>query len=184
MSDSDLAPALLVAMPQLQDPNFRRAVVLLVEHDEDGTFGLVVNRPLDLRVGALCESLAMRWNGEPSRRVGWGGPVRPDHGWVLAGDDEVESLELRPVADGIQVSSSPEVLRSLAEEAPQRFGIFLGYAGWGPGQLGREIAQGSWIVAPVSSRFVFDTACDDVWERVLRSLGIDPATLVATQGVN
>ena len=102
----------------------------------------------------------------------------------LLGDDELDHLELSPVADGIQVSSSPDVLRSLAEEAPERFGIFLGYAGWGPGQLTQEISQGSWIVAPVSSRFVFDTDCDAVWEGVLRSLGIDPATLVATQGVN
>lgn len=184
MSGSDLAPALLVAMPQLVDPNFRRAVVLLLHHDEEGTFGLVVNRLTDVPVDSLCSSLEIGWHGPPEEIVHWGGPVQPDHGWVLLGADDLDHEDVQPVTDGIAFTSSPDALRLIAEDPPERLRVFLGYAGWGPGQLANELAHGSWIVAPVTSRFVFDVGEADLWEAVLQSLGINPATLVPTQGVN
>jgi putative transcriptional regulator len=181
---SDLSPALLVAMPQLLDRNFRGAVVLVVHHDEEGTFGLVLNRPTDLPVEALCDGLEMPWHGDPDALVRWGGPVDPDRGWVLVGGEDDEDIELSPVAEGIQVTSSPEALRRLAADPPTRMRVFLGYAGWGPGQLAQELQQGTWLVAPVAARFVFDAPEEGVWEQVIRSLGIDPSRLVATPGLN
>ena len=180
---SELAPSLLVAMPQLVDPNFRRAVVLLLHHDEEGTFGLVVNRTTDVEIDSLCSSLDIAWRG-PEEPVRWGGPVQPDHGWVLVGDPDFDHDELEEVVDGIRFTSSPDALRRIAQEPPDRLRVFLGYAGWGPGQLAQEIAQGSWIVAPPSATHVFDVAESDLWETVLHALGINPATLVPTQGVN
>ena len=184
MPRSDLSPALLVAMPQTMDPNFRGTVVLVLEHDENGTFGLVVNRPTDLPVETLCSTLEIDWNGEPGAFVSWGGPVQPDHGWVLLGEDGLDSLDLRPVAEGIRFTSSPDVLRQLAEDPPEHMRVVLGYAGWGAGQLASELAQGVWIVAPVSAHFVFDPSGEDLWERVIQSLGINPATLIPSQGVH
>jgi putative transcriptional regulator len=184
VSGSDLAPALLVAMPQLLDPNFHRAVVLLIEHDEGGTFGLVLNRATDLPLGQLCESLGIPWRGGIERGVSWGGPVQPEHGWLLLGDAAPDHLEVEPVMDGVRFSRSPDVLREVAKSPPRRFRAFLGYAGWGPGQLREELIQGAWLVAPASPEFVFDAPLETLWEDVVRNLGIDPATLVPTQGVN
>ena len=81
--DQSLSSALLVAMPQLQDPNFRRTVTLIVEHDEDGTFGLVLNREVDLLASTLCASLDVEWRGDPEANIRWGGPVEPSSGWML-----------------------------------------------------------------------------------------------------
>ena len=171
-------------MPQLVDPNFRRAVVLLLHHDEEGTFGLVVNRLTDVAVESLCSSLEIRWRGGKDESVHWGGPVQPDHGWVLLGDDDFDHDDVQEVVDGLRFTSSPDALRAIADQPPERLRVFLGYAGWGPGQLANELAQGAWIVAPLASRFVFDEGDASLWEAVLRSLGINPATLVPTHGVN
>jgi putative transcriptional regulator len=184
VSGSDLAPALLVAMPQLLDPNFARTVVLLIEHDEGGTFGLVLNRATDLPVAQLCASLGIDWDAADERSVSWGGPVQPEHGWLLLGDGAPAHLEVSDVIRGVRFSRSPEVLRECAEAPPDQLRVFLGYAGWGPGQLREERIQGAWLVAPASPKFVFDAPGETLWERVLRDLGIDPATLVPTQGVN
>jgi putative transcriptional regulator len=171
-------------MPQLQDPNFARAVVLVIDHDEGGTFGLVLNRGTDLPVAQLCASLGIDWQGKDERSVGWGGPVQPEHGWLLLGAGAPGSLEVTDVIDGVRFSRSPDVLRECAEAPPEQFRVFLGYAGWGPGQLREELIQGAWLVAPASAEFVFDAPRETLWENVVRGLGIDPATLVPTQGVN
>jgi putative transcriptional regulator len=179
-----LAPTLLVAMPQLLDPNFRRAVVLLLHHDPGGTFGLVMNRDADISAEGLCSTLDVEWTGDPDALVRWGGPVQPNTGWVLVGDDEVRLPEAIEVSRGLAWAGSVEVLRRVAAEPPRRMQIFLGYSGWGPGQLEQELAQGAWLLAPLHVDVVFDTPPEDMWERVLAELGIDPATLVSTPGVH
>lgn len=183
MSDS-IAPALLIAMPQLQDPNFRRSVVLLIHHDEEGTFGLVVSRVADITAEDLCATLEIDWRGGAEQLVGWGGPVQPNTGWVLFGEGPEDPGDASQVTDGIHFAGSLDTLRAIAQSPPERFRLFLGYAGWGPGQLEHELAQGSWLLAPVSSHMIFDVAEEAMWERVLRDLGIDPVTLIATPGVH
>lgn len=184
MTDS-LAPTLLVAMPQLLDPNFKRTVVLLIHHDAEGTFGVVLNRRTELTASDLCTTLSIGWRGEPGKEVGWGGPVQPQTGWMLFGDEAVTGLEdVRFLADGIGFAGSLEVLRELAEDPPEDLQLLLGYAGWGPGQLEDELAEGAWLLAPVSREVVFDVESARMWEHVVRSLGIEPSTLVATRGVH
>lgn len=185
MERNTLAPSLLVAMPDLADPNFRRTVVLLVHHDGDGTVGLVLNRPAEVRAADLCETLDVAWRGDPESGVHWGGPVQPNTGWVVTGDDALLGVTgVTPVGAGIHFAGSLEALRSVATAPPERLRIFLGYAGWGPGQLEGELAQGAWVVAPLAPDAVFDVPEDDVWMHVWRTLGIDPATLVSTPGVH
>jgi putative transcriptional regulator len=180
-----LAPTFLVAMPQLLDPNFRRAVVLLVHHDADGTFGVVLNRPTELTATDLCTTLRIGWRGEPEKEIGWGGPVQPQTGWMLFGEEAVgDSDDVKPVGDGIGFAGSLEVLRRLAEDPPEELQLLLGYAGWGPGQLESELSEGAWLLAPVSRDVVFEVDADSMWEHVVRSLGIEPSTLVATRGVH
>jgi putative transcriptional regulator len=172
-------------MDTVVDPNFRRTVVLMLHHlENEGAFGLVLNRSTDVSVASLCETIELCWNGDEEAQVDWGGPVQPDHGWVLLGPDGVESDEVEEVTRGIRFSRSQNVLRDAAARPPRHLRIFLGYAGWGAGQLEREIAEGSWLVVPVAERLVFDTPREALWTEAVRSLGIEPATLVATQGVN
>ncbi|MGH0028534.1 MAG: YqgE/AlgH family protein [Myxococcota bacterium] len=188
MSEDSLAPSLLVAMPQLLDPNFKRAVVLLVHHDADGTLGVVVNRTTDLPAPELCESIELQWPGDPQANVDWGGPVQPETGWllfdsVLAGD-ETSDEEVRDVVHGVSFSGSLDLLRRMLTAPPERLRVMLGYAGWGPGQLESELAEGAWLVAPADPTVIFDVDPDAMWTHVVRSLGIEPATLVASRGVH
>ncbi len=174
-------------MPQLQDPNFKRTVALLVDQDANGTFGLVLNRPVDLPARILCENLDVVWHGDPTANAHWGGPVQPDTGWVLC----AESLGIYPddesvkeIIPGLFFAGSLDVLRAVAVTPPPDVRLFLGYAGWGPGQLEDEMAQGAWLVAPVCSEVVFNVSSDSMWDHVVRSLGVDPATLISTRGIH
>jgi len=174
-------------MPQLADPNFRRAVVLVVHHDAESTFGLVLNRGVDLSIRDLCESLEFEWNGETGAEVAWGGPVESNTGWLLFQDGletEIEDDEVSHLDGQLCFAGSMDVLRQLALRPPRDLRIFLGYAGWGQGQLESELAQGAWVVAPLSPDVVFDVPADEMWDHVLREMDVDPATLIATAGVH
>lgn len=178
-------------MPQLSDPNFRRAVVLVVHHDSDSTFGLVLNREVELSVRELCESLEFPWNGPAGAEVNWGGPVESNTGWLLFQDDldtelgdEVQIEQVSRIAGELCFAGSMDVLRQLAENPPSDLRIFLGYAGWGSGQLESELAQGAWVVAPLSPEVVFDVPNGEMWDHVLREMSIDPATLISTAGIH
>jgi len=169
-------------MPQLADPNFHRSAVLLVEHGDEGTFGLVLNRPTPLLASELCGGLDIEWRGAAEARVCSGGPCQPDTGWLLF--DGAQSFDAQTVLDGLHFARSLDVLRRVAQDPPRHARLFLGYSGWGPGQLQQELAAGAWIVAPAEPRLVFHDDLDGLWDRVLRGLGIDPATLVQTTGVH
>ncbi len=192
--ESKVAPGLLLSMPDLVDPNFTRAVVLMVEHSDEGSFGLIVNQPSELEVTELLEQLDIEWNGAPEEVVWNGGPVTPSTGWVLhapVGDPAASGLTLDEaggatlaVAPGIALSTSESVLRDLAATPPSRLRFLLGYSGWGPGQLAAEMVRGSWLHAEATPELVFDTPADKMWEQALRSLGIEPETVVKGVGVH
>ena len=186
MASSNLAPGLLIAMPQLLDPNFQRTVVLLVQHDSDGTFGVVLNRSAGIDADSLCKSLEIDWCGDPDNEIDWGGPVQPQSGWMLFGEGSgiAPSGEVKALGDGVRFAGSLDVLRRIAKNPTSDVRLLLGYAGWGPRQLESELVHGSWITAPVTSEVVFRVPQDDMWEYVVRSLGIDPSTLVATSGIH
>jgi putative transcriptional regulator len=184
--EHQIAGGLLIAMPQLvTDPNFARSVVLMIEHTDEGSLGLVVNRPLELSLGDVMRTLDLEWEGDPEDPVYSGGPVQPQSGWVLHEPVElpVEQPSLS-VSSGIQLSTSPEQLRELAAAPPDRVRFLLGYAGWAPGQLEGELAAGAWLLAPSSAQLVFETPAESIWETAIRSLGIEPATLIPGGGVH
>lgn len=172
-------------MPQLRDPNFRRTVVLVVHHDEEGTFGVVLNRATEVSAVGLCASLELDWRGEPEQGIGWGGPVQPHTGWlVFDALPGYVSQDVKQVGEGICFAGSLEVLRYVAGHPPDKLRMLLGYAGWGPGQLEMELAEGAWLVAPVSDEVIFEVDVSVMWDHVLRTLGIEPATLIATRGIH
>jgi putative transcriptional regulator len=178
---SEIAPGFLVAAPSLRDPNFVRTVVLLVEHDGDGSLGFVVNRPLeDVTLGSVLEELQLP---VPTRhadaQVLYGGPVAPQTGWlVYERDAATEEPEGIRVSERVGVSASRDLLERIARgEGPERHFLALGYAGWGAGQLDEELRAGVWIPADLDASILFDTSLDDRWARALRSLGVDPARI-------
>jgi putative transcriptional regulator len=176
MSDA-LAPGLLVAVPQLQDPNFKQSVVLLLQHSEDGALGVVVNHESPLLLKDLCTDHEIRYAGPSNKKVRRGGPVQQDQGLVLYGPEH-DDPEGQEVIDGLHVSASRETLNRLCTLGSGRFHCYSGYAGWGPNQLEDEIRTGSWLMAPVDPIVILDTPTDDVWNRVMDLIGIDPALLV------
>ena len=97
---------------------------------------------------------------------------------------DASDQSVKEVIPGLFFAGSLDVLRAVAVTPPPDVRLFLGYAGWGPGQLEAEMAQGAWLVAPVSSEAVFNVAPDAMWDHVVRSLGVDPATLIPTRGIH
>lgn len=185
-SASDLeAPVLLLAMPQVQDPFFHHSVVLLLHHTDEGSFGFIVNRPTELPMQEILGAMDVSWNGIDDAVAFFGGPVQSQIGTVMfslsVGEHfDLESLEgLTEVGPGILISQQVEDLGLLAAKPPICFRLFLGYAGWGEGQLVEEIVRNDWLTAPVSNELLFSDQPDDVWEMALRSVGVDPAALPA-----
>jgi putative transcriptional regulator len=178
-------PILLLAMPQVLDPFFHRSVVLLLHHTEEGSFGFIVNRPIELRLAEILDAMQIAWHGMPDAHAYFGGPVQSQVGTVMfrlsAGEQfDLASLEgMTEVAPGILISKQSEDLCRLAARPPLCFRLFLGYAGWGAGQLVDEIVRNDWLIAPVSHELLFADEPDGVWERAVRSVGVDPATLPA-----
>jgi putative transcriptional regulator len=191
-SSTSLAPGLLLAMPQLMDPNFTRSVVLMIEHGDGGSFGLVVNQPSPIKATELLESLGMDWNGDPDAVVWSGGPVSPATGWVL--HEPYDALPATSklgegstihVAPGLALTTSPDALRTIAAAPPPRIRLLLGYSGWASGQLASEMARGSWLHADADPSLVFDGPPDDMWQRSMKSLGISgPESLVQGRGIH
>jgi putative transcriptional regulator len=186
VSQQSLAPALLLSMPQLTDPNFSKTVVLLCRHSDEGAFGLVLNRPA-LTSGRVVVNLDPPVSTERELQIWVGGPVEPQRSWILVGgelepDEEEAGLQVAP---GIYLSTSPDLLRrSLDPEPPDRTRIVVGYSGWGPGQLEDELRESAWLLSEVETDLVFDTDPDRMWETAIRRLGADPALLQGSRGVH
>jgi len=181
---SELAPGLLVAAPILSDPNFRRTVVLLVDHRPEGSMGFVINRPAQVRLPDMMDALGLpRMDVRPpDAPVLVGGPVHPDTGWIVFDSGEANfGDEVVRVSDRLAVSASRELLENTVRgRGPARMMLVLGYAGWGPSQLDEEIAQGAWIPVDLNEQIVLETPYEERWGSALRSLGIDPARLTVT----
>jgi putative transcriptional regulator len=181
VAGSDLStPVLLLAMPQVLDPSFHRSVVLLLHHEEAGSFGFIVNRPTDIRIREILKGMDIGWQGEEKAVAYMGGPVQQNLGTVLftpvlpEGDADDTATEIAP---GIALTQHIGDLSRLAEAPPDHFRLLLGYAGWGEGQLLEEILRNDWLTAPVSGELVFAPDPEQVWDAALRSVGIDPAAL-------
>ena len=193
---SSLAPALLLSMPQLTDPNFNRTVVLLCKHSNEGAFGLILNRPL-VTSGRIVVNVepapaagavrhAETVSTERELEVWVGGPVEPQRSWMLVGDEDEDQEERgMRIADRLYLSTSPDLLRRLLEpDPPPRTRLVVGYSGWGPGQLEAELHASAWLLSDVDPDLIFNTPPDQMWEAAIRRLGADPAALQMSRGVH
>jgi putative transcriptional regulator len=174
-TSSSLAGRLLVATPDLQDPNFRQTVVYMIHHDEGGAMGLVVNRVLGS--GPLTEVLERlgidaEANADVDVEVHYGGPVEAGRVFLLHTPDY--RSEDTVVSGLAALTVTPEILRDIAAGKGPRQSLFaLGYAGWSPHQLEDELAVGAWVVVDADEMLLFDDRNDTKWQRAFDRRGID-----------
>ena len=179
-----LANQLLIASPALSDPNFARAVTLICQHDDEGAMGVVVNRASEYTLGEVLRQMNLashdpRLDGQV---VLAGGPVEPRRGFVLHSRDWI-AKDSHLVAPDIALTGSLEVLDAIAKgRGPSDYLVALGYAGWGSGQLERELAAPGWYVSMADPRKLFEMAPEDRWASAFELEGIDPAMLASSSG--
>ena len=175
---------LLVAMPTMADPRFAHTVIYMCAHSEDGAMGLVVNKLLEsLSFSDLLEQLEIETETVDERiRVHFGGPVEAARGFVLHSTDYTHEATMQ-VDDDFALTATVDVLKAMAAgNGPRLSMLALGYAGWAPGQLDREIQENGWLTVPADEELVFDEAQDGKWERAVGRLGIDPGNLSGFAG--
>lgn len=178
MGETDLeTPILLLAMPQVLDPFFHKSVVLLLHHQEEGSLGFIVNRPTGVRVEEILDDLEIPWLGDNAAMAFFGGPVEPQTGTLIYRIGEESPEDRHEVFPGVALTQHVSDLENLAENPPNHFRLLLGYAGWGDGQLEKEIRRNDWLLAPVRGGLLFDNEPEEVWRKALESVGIDPAQL-------
>ncbi len=178
-----LAPRYLIAVPQLGDPNFARSVVLIVQHSEDGTYGLVINNPTDLSLQAFAKSQQFPCQDSLAPLpVFCGGPVEPARGCILHTNETIEERE--EIIPGFFLSNTTESLQALLKAGTPPLRLLLGYAGWAAGQLEMELAQGGWLLTEPNAKYVLRTDPEQVWQQAILDLGIDPTQLVLGGGIH
>ncbi|MGH9369910.1 MAG: YqgE/AlgH family protein [Vicinamibacterales bacterium] len=169
-------------MPQMQDPNFARTVVLLCDYRPEGAFGLVLNRPTEMPASEMVRLEPPVVGNDLPLYVG--GPVQPERGWILV-PDPPDDTDFRTIQDGLYLSASPFLLRTVLETVPPpRARVLAGYAGWGPGQLDEELSQSAWLIGDLHLDLIFDIDPSAMWETAIRRLGADPSALQTSHGVH
>lgn len=175
----------LIATPAMGDPRFQKTVIFLCAHDASGAMGLIVNRSkLDLVISDLLDHIGVEGDVKVADTpVLEGGPIDIDRGFVLHSSDWFRDDQTLKVSDALGLSTTKDALEALvAENAPDKAMLAIGYAGWGPGQLETEIADNAWLVAGGDDAIVFDTNMDTKWSDALSRIGISPENLSALGG--
>lgn len=174
LTSEGLRDHFLIAMPSLQDGYFDHSVTYICEHGDEGAMGLVINQPLDLTLQQMLHQLDIDpVAGATDQQVFRGGPVQPEHGFVLH-SSESEWLGTRKLPNGLGLTTSRDILEAMAlNRGPEKTLIALGYAGWGPGQLETEIAENAWLVGPASRSILFSLPPDERWNAAAQLMGID-----------
>jgi len=183
-STLNLTHQFLIAMPALADPNFHRTVTYVCHHDDNGAMGIVINRPLNLNLSDMLEHMNIDVGDSAFTAIPvlQGGPVQTERGFVIH-QPSGEWDSVLPVRDDIGVATSRDILAAIAQgEGPKHAIVALGYAGWGAGQLERELADNAWLNGPVDGSIIFDQPYEERWAAAAQLLGIDPAQLSGEAG--
>jgi putative transcriptional regulator len=187
----DLTNQFLIAMPGMVDETFAGTVVYLCEHTDKGALGLVINKPIDIKLRNLFEKVELSLD-RPDRAelaeqpVFFGGPVQTERGFVLhdsPGDESIHYNSTLSIPGGLAMTTSKDVLEALAEGAgPRRVLVTLGYSGWQAGQLEDELGRNGWLTVDADPAVIFDTPIEKRYERALALLGFDPRMLSQEAG--
>ena len=166
----------LLAMPHLEDPNFTGSLSYLCDHDENGTMGVIVNRPLELTLEALFEQLELGGEESPHRNapVYYGGPVHKDRGFILHRGASTRWDSSIQVTEELALTTSMDMLQALAVgEGPEDFLVCLGCAGWEAGQLEQEILENAWLTVEGRSDILFEVPPEQRLGAAAGILGVD-----------
>lgn len=188
-SNGWLTGSCLIAMPAMEDPRFKKTIIFICSHDEEGAMGLVVNRShQNIDFATLCEKLELSIPDEAADPdlikvpVLAGGPVEIGRGFVLHRMTDEYSGSLQ-IADDLALCATLEAIQGMAAGVgPRDARIALGYAGWSAGQLEEEIRENVWLVCDADVQMVLKTPPDQIYQMALERLGVDIATLVSTSG--
>lgn len=167
---AELSGQLLVAMPDLADPNFDHTVILMVNHGAEGALGLVVNDQRDERpLAEIMTAIGLEpGNAKGNVRVFLGGPVERTRVFVLHSTDYARP-DTVAVGSNLALTVSEGIFRDMADgKGPQKAIVILGYAGWAPGQLEDEMAQGGWFTEPADAKLILDEPPQRLWDEALR----------------
>jgi putative transcriptional regulator len=185
----NLTNQFLIAMPGMADPMFAGSVVYLCEHTEKGALGLVINKPVDIKLKNLFEKveLSLTRDDIADAPVYFGGPVQTERGFVLherqTNDASPYNSTLSVAGGSLDMTTSKDVLEALADGAgPKRMLVTLGYSGWGAGQLEDELSRNGWLTVDADPRVIFDTPIAQRYEKAVSLLGIDPHMLSQEAG--
>ncbi|MDB5460346.1 MAG: hypothetical protein JWO72_2087 [Caulobacteraceae bacterium] len=176
MNDGFLVGRLLIAMPGIDDPRFDRAVILMCAHGEDHAMGLALNRPVE---GLTVPDLLRRLNVEtsivlPDDPVVFGGPVDRERGFVVHTDDYMCAGSSLPIAEGLAWTATRDVLEAMGDRTrrPRRSLLALGYAGWGAGQVERELQENVWLTCDPDEQLLFASDHELKWAQALAKIGV------------
>jgi putative transcriptional regulator len=174
---------LLIALSDMPDPRFARSVILLCAHSPAGAMGLTLSDPLEtVGLHGVLSELDIATASAPDSRVLRGGPVEPGRGAVLHGLDW-SSEETVGLTDSLALTASIEILQAIGRgEGPQRYELFLGYAGWAGGQIESELAAPGWLLGSSDPAPLLDLAPERRWSAALLAEGVDPAMLAIVSG--
>ena len=186
MSTSPLALAnhLLVAAPSLLQPPFTRSVALVCQHDDQGAMGVLVNQLSEFTLGEVLAQIGIATDDADLQAVPVlnGGPVHTERGFVIHDDARPWDSSME-VAQGLYLTTSRDILQAMAEgKGPRNALVTLGCAGWGPGQLEQELAENSWLTAPVGQQVLFDCPLDQRWSTAAHLIGVDLSRLATYSG--
>lgn len=182
--NASLKNQLLIAMPALQDPNFARTVTYICEHGEHGAMGIVLNRPTDLCLSDILQHMEIEGDlGDAGKQLVYlGGPVEEERGFVLHTGTEPWDSTLA-VDQEISITTSRDILQAMARgDGPRMSLVALGYAGWGAGQLERELRENAWLSGPADQTILFELPPEQRWEGAARLLGVDVNLLSSEAG--
>ncbi|MGJ8692976.1 MAG: YqgE/AlgH family protein [Thalassotalea sp.] len=175
---------LLIAMPSLEDPMFTKTVTYICEHNDDGAMGLIINLPVNITLNELLAQIDAAKETSPNleQQVLTGGPVSPSRGFVLHSPQGGWSSSLA-LSHEVMITTSKDILEALGtNKEPPQFMVTLGYSGWGPGQLEKEISANSWLTIPADNQILFETPIEERWKKATEKLGIDIAHLSSDVG--
>lgn len=175
METTKLTDHFIIAMPNLVDINFDHTVTYICEHDENGTFGIIINRETDITLDEVVQQMDIEIDIVSNRNQGiyLGGPVQQNRGFVLHKPPGNWNSTLK-INDHLALTSSRDIIEAIANNrGPDHSLITLGYAGWGPGQLEQEIINNTWLSCPAEEQIIFETPPEKRWQAAANLLGID-----------
>ncbi|MDA7763888.1 YqgE/AlgH family protein [Pelagibacterales bacterium] len=177
---------LLIAMPHMPDDRFKNSVIFIYNHDAEGAFGLILNKPLKkINLNELSEDLGLKKikDNDYNLDIFLGGPVDITKGFVLHSNDYTEETT-QSITPDIKLSTSTNVLENMGkQENPGSKIVLFGYASWEAGQLEQEIADNEWLIADASKKFIFDCESSKKWNKSISNLGVN-VTYLASFGGN